>query len=473
MVGDLVWVRPANLPYWPAEVISCDESANRVRARLLDPPSSADILAGNLALEQRLHAKEAQRRAQIAAKKRQVAAAAAKESAKDSEEHKEVSAPLSETLPPSSSSSPSASVEVPSASPVAEDDTPLWSPEAAVVTASGQRVFFFDKLITADEVEACVEERLQRSSHNVVAYEADFCKAVLHANRLVRTVLSPERLKPYSICGIGVVHSLMRTHISAPRQPHTGRFEPQTAVIRLRLGLENAVRDLAGFEFIWVLFQFSYAAAMAHGEGQELVQQLRQRSSGSTTNSPQSSPTAPPGHAAMEGDTPLHSADDAHPAQHAKPSEPGVSSEHRHQQQQQGQWASPSSTPSPEVEAMAGWRRRQGLTNSRGFKTMIVPPRDDELRGVFATRSPHRPNFIGISCVRLVAVRGLDVHIADHDLLHGTPVLDIKPYLPFCDAHPDAKFGWVEELDAAGKGKGDHKFEVQTAQVDRIYETEE
>ncbi|EPY42777.1 hypothetical protein AGDE_01146 [Angomonas deanei] len=139
--------------------------------------------------------------------------------------------------------------------------------------------------------------------------------------------------------------------------------------------------------------------------------------------------------------------------------------------------AAPAETP-PTVgdtirgDPLSAWRHRDGITRSTGYKVMIVPPRDEEQRGVFATRSPHRPNFIGMSCVRLVAVRGLDVFIADHDLLHGTPVLDIKPYLPFCDAHPDAKAGWVQALDASGRGKTDHKYEKQATRVDRILEEE-
>jgi tRNA-Thr(GGU) m(6)t(6)A37 methyltransferase TsaA len=97
------------------------------------------------------------------------------------------------------------------------------------------------------------------------------------------------------------------------------------------------------------------------------------------------------------------------------------------------------------------------VTNTKNLKTMVVPPRDTQLRGVFATRSPHRPNPIGLSCVRLLDVRRREIVIADHDLLHGTPVLDIKPYLPFCDAHPLAKAGWVDELNARGEGGPDHR----------------
>lgn len=84
---------------------------------------------------------------------------------------------------------------------------------------------------------------------------------------------------------------------------------------------------------------------------------------------------------------------------------------------------------------------------SRGVKQTVVPPRDDQSRGLFATRSPHRPNPIGLSCVRLLNVVGRKITIRDHDLLHGTAVLDIKPYLPYCESYPDAKAGWIDNLD--------------------------
>ncbi len=79
-----------------------------------------------------------------------------------------------------------------------------------------------------------------------------------------------------------------------------------------------------------------------------------------------------------------------------------------------------------------------------GWRPMVRPPRHTESKmGVFATRSPHRPNGIGMSCVRLVKIDGLNIEICGHDLLDGTPVLDIKPYLPFADAFPDASPGWT------------------------------
>ncbi|MBL8724895.1 MAG: tRNA (N6-threonylcarbamoyladenosine(37)-N6)-methyltransferase TrmO [Planctomycetes bacterium] len=83
---------------------------------------------------------------------------------------------------------------------------------------------------------------------------------------------------------------------------------------------------------------------------------------------------------------------------------------------------------------------------ARGSKAKVVPPRDRVPRGVFATRAPQRPNPIGLSCVRLLGIEKRKLHIADHDLLDGTPVLDLKPYLPYCDSVPDAAIGYVAAL---------------------------
>lgn len=95
------------------------------------------------------------------------------------------------------------------------------------------------------------------------------------------------------------------------------------------------------------------------------------------------------------------------------------------------------------------------LSYSRGWKPMVVPPRDIHHRGVFATRSPHRPNPVGLSCVRLLNVQGRKLLIRDHDLLHGTPVLDIKPYIPDYDSHPQANAGWLDSLTDPGP---DHRW---------------
>jgi tRNA-Thr(GGU) m(6)t(6)A37 methyltransferase TsaA len=81
-----------------------------------------------------------------------------------------------------------------------------------------------------------------------------------------------------------------------------------------------------------------------------------------------------------------------------------------------------------------------------GWRPKVLPPRSTTGRkGVFATRAPHRPNPIGMSVVRLERVDGLILHIRDADMLDGTPVLDLKPYVAYTDAHPDAGAGWLED----------------------------
>lgn len=85
---------------------------------------------------------------------------------------------------------------------------------------------------------------------------------------------------------------------------------------------------------------------------------------------------------------------------------------------------------------------------SEGWASSVKPPRGGPKRGVLATRSPHRPNAIGLSAVELVAIEGRTLHLRGVDLLDGTPVLDIKPYVPYADAFPDARAGWIDELDA-------------------------
>jgi len=80
------------------------------------------------------------------------------------------------------------------------------------------------------------------------------------------------------------------------------------------------------------------------------------------------------------------------------------------------------------------------------WKPKVKPPRSNKKRGVFSTRSPHRPNPIGLSCVELLSIKGRELNIRSHDLLNGTPILDLKPYLPYTDSYPLAKQGWLEEL---------------------------
>jgi tRNA-Thr(GGU) m(6)t(6)A37 methyltransferase TsaA len=91
--------------------------------------------------------------------------------------------------------------------------------------------------------------------------------------------------------------------------------------------------------------------------------------------------------------------------------------------------------------------------NNPAWSPMVRPPRGGQRRGVFATRSPHRPNPIALSCVALVAVEGRRLRVSGHDLIDGTPILDIKPYLPFADAFPGAAAGWVDALPRGADGR--------------------
>ena len=78
----------------------------------------------------------------------------------------------------------------------------------------------------------------------------------------------------------------------------------------------------------------------------------------------------------------------------------------------------------------------------------VRPPRlgGNTRVGVFATRSPFRPNPLGLSCVKLLRVEGCDLIVTGADMVDGTPIYDIKPYLPYADAHPDARGGFAEAV---------------------------
>ncbi|MGE4544134.1 MAG: tRNA (N6-threonylcarbamoyladenosine(37)-N6)-methyltransferase TrmO [Pedobacter sp.] len=102
------------------------------------------------------------------------------------------------------------------------------------------------------------------------------------------------------------------------------------------------------------------------------------------------------------------------------------------------------------IQDLAGFERLWlifDFNRSEGWKSSVKPPRGGPKRGVLATRSPHRPNSIGLSAVELVKIEGRTLHLRGVDLLDGTPVLDIKPYVPYADAFPDAKAGWIDDLD--------------------------
>ena len=89
----------------------------------------------------------------------------------------------------------------------------------------------------------------------------------------------------------------------------------------------------------------------------------------------------------------------------------------------------------------------------------VIPFLDTTARGVFATRAPRRPNPIGLSVVCLKEVQDRMLIIEDVDILDGTPLLDIKPYVPQFDAYPDASSGWLETaVQGAGSFRADERF---------------
>ncbi len=102
----------------------------------------------------------------------------------------------------------------------------------------------------------------------------------------------------------------------------------------------------------------------------------------------------------------------------------------------------------------------EGLKDVEGFSHIILifhfhlsnaatlrakPYMDNEERGIFAIRGPRRPNPIGISTVRLVRIEENMLYIKNLDILDGTPLLDIKPYVPEFDVHEVSKIGWLEK----------------------------
>ena len=96
---------------------------------------------------------------------------------------------------------------------------------------------------------------------------------------------------------------------------------------------------------------------------------------------------------------------------------------------------------------------------SQGYSLRVKPFLDDSMRGVFATRAPKRPNAIGISVVRLVETEGCTLRIEDVDIAEGTPLLDIKPYVPQFDAREVERIGWlVGKVEKAMEMEADERF---------------
>jgi tRNA-Thr(GGU) m(6)t(6)A37 methyltransferase TsaA len=96
---------------------------------------------------------------------------------------------------------------------------------------------------------------------------------------------------------------------------------------------------------------------------------------------------------------------------------------------------------------------------SQGFSLEVVPFLDDRPRGLFSTRAPKRPNAIGLSVVKLKGIHGPILYIEDVDILDGTPLLDIKPYVEQFDGARSTRAGWLTEASrkAAGR-KADTRF---------------
>lgn len=96
---------------------------------------------------------------------------------------------------------------------------------------------------------------------------------------------------------------------------------------------------------------------------------------------------------------------------------------------------------------------------SRGYRLRVLPFMDSVPRGVFATRAPRRPNALGLSVVRLTGVSGGTLHIENIDILDGTPLLDIKPYVPDFDATEGVVTGWLAQArGTVGQARADDRF---------------
>lgn len=130
------------------------------------------------------------------------------------------------------------------------------------------------------------------------------------------------------------------------------------------------------------------------------------------------------------------------------------------------------------IELVGGMNLEQAVADLDGFERIwvitwfhrnvhwrpkVLPPRGGRAkRSVLATRSPHRPNPIGLSVLRLLEVKGRMLRVADVDLLDGTPVLDIKPYVPYADAFPSSRYGWLEAVERE-EASGAQRYEVRWA----------
>jgi len=96
---------------------------------------------------------------------------------------------------------------------------------------------------------------------------------------------------------------------------------------------------------------------------------------------------------------------------------------------------------------------------ARQTNLKVTPFLDTVLRGVFSTRAPSRPNHLGLTIARLVRIEGNTLHLEDLDIVDGTPLLDIKPYVPRLDQRQGAKLGWLEgKTSEFTRGLADDRF---------------
>ena len=96
----------------------------------------------------------------------------------------------------------------------------------------------------------------------------------------------------------------------------------------------------------------------------------------------------------------------------------------------------------------------------RETQLLVQPFMEGQVRGIFATRAPSRPNSIGLSIVKLLGIEQNVLRVENIDILDGTPLLDIKPYVPEFDQQPAERVGWLEQ----------HKGQVQSHRADRRFE---
>ena len=124
------------------------------------------------------------------------------------------------------------------------------------------------------------------------------------------------------------------------------------------------------------------------------------------------------------------------------------------------------------VEYVEGLRDVEGFSHlilvyhfhlAQDYSLLVKPFLDERLHGVFATRAPSRPNPVGVSVVRLTKKEKNILHIQDVDIIDGTPLLDIKPFVPHFDQRKAERIGWLTgKVDKLHSGRDDGRFAKNT-----------